>query len=188
MLVVALDVGTSSARALCFDARGEAVAGAEGQVKYTPVTTPDGGVELDPVALVEAAAGALDQCLARCGARAGEITAVGASVFWHSLLALDGGGAPLTPVITWADTRGAPGAEALRGVLDERAVHARTGAPLHSTFFPAKLAWLRQAEPGVFTRTRTWCGFAEYLQSCLAGQLRASVSMASGTGLLDHTT
>ena len=45
MLVLALDVGTSSARARVFDASGRAQAGAEGQVTYEPRTTPDGGVE-----------------------------------------------------------------------------------------------------------------------------------------------
>ena len=107
MLVVALDVGTSSARARVFDAEGRALPGAEGHVAYEPSTTPDGGVELDPGALLEAVADALDRCLAGAGARAGDVAAVGASVFWHSLLALDRDGRPLTSVITWADTRSA---------------------------------------------------------------------------------
>src|SRR5216683_7596622 len=103
MLVVALDVGTSSARARVFDAMGRAQAGAEGHVAYEPTTSADGGVELDPGELMEAVASALDRCLAGAGA----VAAVGVSVFWHSLLALDGDGRPLTPVITWADTRSA---------------------------------------------------------------------------------
>ena len=45
MLVVALDVGTSSARARVFDAAGRAQAGAEGHVAYEPTTSADGGVE-----------------------------------------------------------------------------------------------------------------------------------------------
>jgi gluconokinase len=186
MLVVALDVGTSSARARAFDGSGRPFAGAEGHVSYGPHTTPDGGVELDAEPLLEAVAGALDQCLAGCADRAGEIAAVGASVFWHSLLALDHQHRPLTPVITWADTRSAAAAAALRRAHDERAIHARTGAPLHSTFFPAKLAWLRDARPDVFKRARTWCGFAEFLQARLTGSLSVSLSMASGTGLLDQ--
>ena len=55
MLVVALDVGTSSARARVFDAAGRAQAGAEGHVAYEPTTSADGGVELHPGALMEAA-------------------------------------------------------------------------------------------------------------------------------------
>jgi gluconokinase len=186
MLVVALDVGTSSARARVFDAAGRAQAGAEGHVAYEPTTSADGGVELHPGALMEAVASALDRCLAGAGARAGDVAAVGVSVFWHSLLALDGDGRPLTPVFTWADTRSAAAALALRRELDERAIHARTGAPLHSAFFPAKLRWLRRARPEVFRRAATWCGFGEYLQAQLTGALSASLSMASGTGLLDQ--
>jgi gluconokinase len=186
MLVLALDVGTSSARARVFDEAGRAQPGAEGQVAYEPRTTRDGGVELDADALLAAVASALDAGVAGCGARASEIAAVGASVFWHSLLALDGAGRPLTPVITWADTRGAPAAAALRRAHDERRIHARTGAPLHSAFFPAKLRWLRESRPEVFARAAVWCGFGEYLHARLTGRRAASLSMASGTGLLDQ--
>jgi gluconokinase len=186
MLVLALDVGTSSARARVFDAAGRARPGAEGQVTYEPRTTPDGGVELDADRLLDAVTNALDACLAGCGAHASQIAAVGASVFWHSLLALDAAGRPLTPVITWADTRSAPAAAALRREHDERHVHVRTGAPLHSAFFPAKLRWLRDTRPEVFARAAVWCGFGEYLHARLTGRLAASLSMASGTGLLDQ--
>jgi len=186
MLVLALDVGTSSARARVFDAGGRAQPGAEGQVGYEPRTGADGGVDLDADVLLAAAAEAIDACLAGLGASAGRIAAVGASVFWHSLLALDATGRPLTPVITWADTRSAGAADALRRAHDERRIHARTGAPLHPAFFPAKLRWLRQARPEAFTRAATWCGFGEYLHARLTGRLAASLSMASGTGLLDQ--
>ena len=183
MWILALDVGTSSIRAIGYDALGRPLPGADARVSWEPAATPDGGSELDPEDLVAATALAIDRCLASAF---GPPAAVGASVFWHSLLALDGDGRPLTKLITWADTRSAGAAEALRARLDETAVHARTGAPLHSTFFPAKLTWLRQARPDVFARAATWCGFAEYLLLRLTGRLRASVSMASGTGLLDQ--
>src|SRR4029077_8760729 len=105
MFVMAVDVGTSSARACCFDASGTRVPGAEARVAYPSLTSPDGGVELDADAVLDAVATAVDVSLAGCGRRTSEIAAVGASVFWHSLLALDAEGAPLTRVLTWADTR-----------------------------------------------------------------------------------
>ena len=183
MWILALDVGTSSIRAIGYDALGRPLPGVDGRVGCEPTPTPDGGSELDPEELVAATASAIDRCVASAP---GPPAAVGASVFWHSLLALDADGRPLTSIITWADTRSAGAAEALRARLDEAAVHARTGAPLHSTFFPAKLTWLREAMPDVFARAATWCGFAEYLLLRFTGRLRASVSMASGTGLLDQ--
>ena len=186
MLVMALDVGTSSARAACFDAAARPLPGAEGRVSFAPRTAPDGTVEFDADALVGAVASAVDGCLAGAGARAAEIAGVGASVFWHSLLALDGERRPLTPLLTWADTRSAAAASTLRARLDGRATHARTGAPLHAAFYPARLAWLRASRPDVFARAATWCGFAEYLLARLTGTLQVSISMASGTGLLDQ--
>ncbi|HSE06488.1 MAG TPA: gluconokinase [Methylomirabilota bacterium] len=186
MLVLALDVGTSSARARAFDAAGRAQPGAEGQVGYEPRATPDGGVELDAERLLAAAVESIDACLAGLGGGAGRIAAVGVSVFWHSLLALDAAGRPLTPVITWADTRSAGAAEALRRAHDERRIHARTGAPLHPAFFLAKLRWLREARRDAFARAATWCGFGEYLHARFTGRLATSLSMASGTGLLDQ--
>ena len=188
MLVMALDVGTSGARARAFDPTGRALPDAVGHVAYEPRTTADGGVELDADELLRALAQAIDGCVAGCGARAGEIAAVGASVFWHSLLALDRAGRPLTAVITWADTRSAAAAASLRRAHDPARVHARTGAPLHSTFFPAKLRWLREARPAIFDRAAIWCGFAEYLQAQLTGLVATSLSMASGTGLLDQSS
>jgi gluconokinase len=183
MWILALDVGTSSTRAIGYDAAGRPLPGADARVGYEPATTPDGGVELDAEELVAATVSAVDRCLA---VAPGPPAAVAGSVFWHSVLALDAAGRPLTGVITWADTRSAAAAKELRARLDERAIHSRTGAPLHSTFFPAKLTWLRETRPEVFARAVTWCGFAEYLLLRLTGRLRTSVSMASGTGLLDQ--
>jgi gluconokinase len=183
MWILALDVGTSSVRAIGFDERGSVLPGVDARTSWEPATTADGGAELDPEALVASTASTIDRCLE---AAPDPPAAVGASVFWHSLLALDAGRRPVSAVITWADTRSAGTADRLRTRLDESAIHARTGAPIHSTFFPAKLAWLREARPEIFSRATTWCGFAEYLLLRLTGKLQASVSMASGTGLLDQ--
>jgi len=182
--IMAVDVGTSSARAMLFGAGGRALDGARGQVQYEPRTTADGGVELDADLLLDAVARAIDECLAAGGAD--PVEAVGISAFWHGLLPLDVDGRPLRAVITWADTRPARAAAELRVRLDADAVRARAGAPLHAAFFPAKLRWLREAEPRVLDGARRIAGFAEYLLWRLTGAWRTSVSMASGTGLLAH--
>jgi gluconokinase len=184
MWVLALDVGTSSARAVGYDAAARPVAGLDASVAYEPVFTADGGAELDADHLLEAVAGTIDRCLA---AAREPPAASGASIFWHGLLLLDGMGAPLTPVFTWADTRSAAAARTLRARLDEASIYARTGAPLHATFFPAKLTWLREEDPALLARAATVCGFAEYLLMRMTGRLASSLSMASGTGLLDQS-
>jgi ribulose kinase len=87
-LVLALDVGTSSARAMLFDRRGIAVPAVQAQTPYKMRLTPDGGVEADADALVQIVARVIDEVLVEAGPLAEQIVAVGTSCFWHSLLAV----------------------------------------------------------------------------------------------------
>jgi len=165
--VLALDVGSSSVRAQVFDARGEPVDELR-QAAYRG-DDPDEIVRLAR----EVIAG-----------READADAVGVSCFGHSLLALDARGRPLTPVLGWRDVRSAPQSKELRRRLDAAAVHARTGQHLHPSYWPAKLAWLAETEPDVFGGAARFVSFADYLR----GEPVTSVSIASGTGLLDLGT
>ena len=169
MTVLALDVGSSSVRAQCFDEHAEPVDELR-QEKY------DGRDPDEIVALVRKVIGGRDE-----GA-----DAVGTSCFGHALLALDENGRPLTGILGWRDTRSADAAEWLRRRLDSAAVHARTGAYLHPAFWPAKLAWLAETEPEVFRSAARFVSLCDYLYEQLRGGTpAASLSIASGTGLLD---
>ena len=106
------------------------------------------------------------------------------SCFAHSLVAVDEDWNALTPILGWRDTRSAAAAEWLARRLDAEAVHARTGAFLHPSFWPAKLAWLAETEPETFRRAAWFVSFADYLR----GSPETSPSMASTSGLLDLTT
>jgi gluconokinase len=103
-------------------------------------------------------------------------------------MGVDGSGRPTTELLTWADTRSAPETRRLRARFDERAYHARTGCFFHASYWPAKLRWLRSTRPSVVRRTTRWISLAEYLYQQLFGETRVSISIASGTGLLDVTT
>ena len=124
--------------------------------------------------------------LDRAAADGREVTAVATSTFWHCLLGLDDRGRPITPVYSWADARSAPHAAELRERLDEQAIHARTGCRLHSSYWPAKLAWLRDTQPDTFERVAVWVSPGEYVHRRLLGDAAVGVSMASGTGLFDQ--
>jgi gluconokinase len=183
-MVIALDVGTSSARATLHDDRGRAVEGRFHRIGYRARVTPDGGAELDADTLLDAVGRCLDHVLA--GRAPGDVAAVGVSTFWHGLLGFDAHGHPTTPVFLWGDTRSAGDAQLLRSALDEESLRQRTGCHVHSTYWPARLRWLARVEPAAVARTATWGSFGEYLELRLFGTARTSVSMASGTGLLDQ--
>jgi gluconokinase len=163
MTILALDIGSSSVRAQRFDDEGEP-AGELRQERYQT---------LDAVEVAGLVGRVLD----------GEEPDA-TSCFAHSLLAVDRAFRPLTPILGWRDTRSASAAEWLRRRLDGEAVHARTGAFLHPSFWPAKLAWLAEAEPETFRRAACFVSFSDFVR----GAPETSLSMASATGLLDLTT
>lgn len=182
--VLALDVGTSSVRALLCDATGQAIPGQTAQQTYAPQTSTDGASTFDPAMLLTATTTVIDAVLHGAGKLTHEIRAVALDTFWHSLVALDAQDAPLTPVITWADTRPRQAAHALRAELDAAALHQRTGAPLHASYWPAKLRWLADAQPTVVAHAAQFVSVGEYLHRQFLGRSVCALCMASGTGLL----
>ncbi len=161
--MLALDVGSSSVRAQQLDERGEPA----GELRQE-------GYESDDPAEVAAAVRRV----------LGDEEPDATSCFAHSLVAVDEDWNALTPILGWRDTRSAAAAEWLARQLDAEAVHARTGAFLHPSFWPAKLAWLAETEPETFRRAAWFVSFADYLY----GKPETSLSMASTSGLLDLTT
>lgn len=182
--VLAIDIGTSSARALLFDGQGDPVRDAHAQRTYPLTTNEQGEVSVDADQLLEVVCACVDEALAAAGERAKHIIAVACDTFWHSFLAVDDGGRPLTPVITWADTRAREASASLRRELDPAAIHERTGAPLHTSYWPARLRWLAQSQPDTFKHAASFISFGEYLHHRVLGRSVCSLCMASGTGLL----
>ena len=185
-LVLALDVGTSGLRAFLFDARARPIRSCIAHSDRAVRTSADGEATLDASERASAAIGAIDRVVDRAGKRAGEIAAVATSTFWHSLVGIDTTGKPTTRVLTWADTRARRAAQGLRRELDEDALHARTGCRVHASYLPAKLRYLREAEPDAYRRTACWLSFGEYLYLRLFGERRAGHGMASASGLYDQ--
>jgi gluconokinase len=181
-MVVALDIGSSSVRVMAFDGNLKTVRGSKTQIPYSPRREEDGTAEVDAEFLIDLVTRALDRTMSWLGPHT-EIAAVGASTFWHGLLGLNARGRPTTPVFLWSDTRSWRQAKALRERLDSEAVRRRTGAPIHPTYWPAKLAWLRETQPPVFARTQRWVSIGDLLYERYLGQRGTSPSIASGTGL-----
>jgi len=145
--------------------------------------TREGGAEIDAARALRQVVGVIDGVLER--APAGEITQIAACTFWHSLLGIDAKGKPTTAVLGWADNRSREHVAMLRSRLDEAAVHSRTGAHFHSSFWPAKLLWLSAEHKDSWRRTARWCSLGDHLQMQFTGEAASDISMASGTGMLD---
>jgi gluconokinase len=179
--VLALDLGTSSGRALVLDSSATPVPGALARHKVLPAYGRQGEATLDLDGYVEG----LLSCIDELG-RAGHLDDVGAVVLssqWHSIVALDNHDVALTPVVPWVDTRSVP--PQVPGDFDEHAFHARTGAWLHRLYWTRRIPWLRAT---LGASARRFAGLPDLVLERLTGERVSSVSIASGTGTLDLAT
>lgn len=181
--VLALDLGTSSVRALVFDTEGKAVPGMLARRKAQLAIDDDGKAELDPHEVVDTVGECLDEVAA--GGHLDPVQDVAVSCAWHSVIAADADGRPRTGALTWADTRAAELVPSLRERVDPEHLLARTGALPHITFWTVKVPWLARTLTPPPAR---YLGLSEYVTARLLGEPGASISMASGTGLLDLVT
>lgn len=183
--VLALDIGTSSVRSALYDCAGNVLPRTMVKNERRLVATEDGGAEIDAEDAFQQVVQAIDDVLKKSEKVKGEIICSAASSFWHSLVGIDSNGKPTTKVFGWADTRSREQVAILRKKFEETEVHYRTGARFHSSFWPAKLLWLRSEFPTVFQRTEKWISLSDYVALRLFGKAITSVSMASATGVFD---
>jgi gluconokinase len=187
-LVLAIDIGSSSLRTNLYTAQARQLVHLETQSAYEVRTTPDGGVEIDPGALLECLFSAIDKTLELAGERASNVRGVGMCSLVSNVLGVDEGGEPTTPIYTWADTRCAREAEELRAALIQEDIYERTGCPIHTSYLPARLLWLQRDRPGAYGRTTRWISLGDLVHLKLFGRAWQSLSVASWSGLLNRHT
>ena len=183
-VLLGLDAGTTATKAVTTGLDGGLRDAAS--VGYPLLIPRPGWAELDGGVLVEAAVTALRDVVLRTRARGDTVVGLSLSAAMHGLVPMAGDGAPLGPLVTWADGRSA--AQALALVSDGRArgLHARTGTPVHPMSPLAKLAWWTQHDPDLVASTPRWGGVKDLLLAGLCGRPDVvDLSSASATGMYD---
>jgi len=149
--VMALDEGSTSARAVLVNPDGEIVADARNPV--VPQFPRPRWVELDPVALWQAQRRSMEAVMAKVGAVSDDIVAVGVTTHRETCLVWDRRtGDPVHPALMWMSKQTDSIVEGWRaeGLDDE--FRTRTGLFNDSFFSAAKLAWIVENVPGVRSR------------------------------------
>ena len=181
--VLAVDIGTSSVRAMVFNRSGGIEA--RSQIGYGTTRPAPYFEEQDPDLVRQEVYRAIAACLAQPGADPGTIGAVSFSSQMYGIFALDSEDRPLTHNILWSDGRAERQAEAMKRTHGERWLYPETGCPMNSIYPLAKLAWLREVRPDVFGAARRFVSIKEYVTQPLVGEWAVDYSMASATGMLD---
>lgn len=155
------------------------------RIEHAFTATGDGGSEMDVDKALSLVIEAIDAILRKSAKLKGRIECVASCSFMHSLVGVNARVNPTTKVLGWADNRGREYSAVLKRRFDEETIHNRTGAHFHSSFWPAKLLWLRNGFPDVFAKTVKWLSFSDYVALKLFGEAATSLSMASATGIFD---
>jgi glycerol kinase len=144
--LLALDAGTTSARAIVFDAGGAVRAVAQ---KEFPQHYPQPGwVEHDADDIWSTQIGVAVEALGRAGLRASDVAAIGIANQRETTLLWDrASGQPIARAIVWQDRRTADVCDRLRADGREAFVRERTGLVLDAYFSATKIAWLLDHVP-----------------------------------------
>jgi glycerol kinase len=150
VLYLALDQGTSSSRAMLFDARGQVVA--TEQAALASSYPGPGWVEQDPEHIWRTSLGVCQAVLAQAPSGA-DVRAMGITNQRETVVLWDRAtGEALAPAIVWQDRRTADDCAALRADGVEPMLQARTGLLADPYFSATKIRWLLDHVPGARRR------------------------------------
>jgi len=182
-LLLAIDAGTGSVRAVLFDADGGQVA--IGQREYSHAAEPGvpGSQVFDTAANWELACACVAEAIERSGAPASAIRAVATTSMREGMVLYDEGGREI-----WAcpnvDSRAGAEAAALVESGEAEEIYALAGDWVAITA-PARVRWIAAHRPEVFSRIRHVGMLGDWLATRLSGEYATDVSLGSSSGMFD---
>jgi glycerol kinase len=192
-ILLAMDQGTSSSRAIAFTARG-AIAAAD-QHPFEQIYPASGWVEHDPEVIWATTISATREVLKRLREKRQPVAAIGVTNQRETTLLWDRRtGIPVHNAIVWQDRRTADACRKLQEAGHEEEVIEKTGLRLDPYFSATKLAWILDAVPDA--RTAAAAGHLAFgtvdsflIWRLTGGRLHVTdVSNASRTALFDIRT
>lgn len=136
--ILAIDQGTTSSRAIVFDAQGQALHVA--QQEFAQHYPADGWVEHDPEEIWSSVLGVTKNVLSQMD---GSPAAIGITNQRETTVVWDrNSGQPIYNAIVWQDRRTADFCASLRSEGHETDITARTGLLLDPYFSASKIAWI----------------------------------------------
>jgi glycerol kinase len=179
--IIAVDIGTSSLRALLYDANACVVC--MDQRENMPSSFSDGRVEQDPAAWQSVLPAVLKTCGQVAVAKGIEIIGVTVTAQRSSVIPVDVRGVPLHPAIMWQDRRTAELAQEMEA--HNRLVYGRTGLKISPVFSAIKMTWLRRNRPDIWSKTYKLIGIQDWAIYLLTGRFATDHTFASRTNLFD---
>ena len=183
-LLLGIDIGTTGTRAVLIAEDGRVVSAATAE--HAPMSTPrPGWAEQDPEDWWCASVQAVRRVLRETGFSGADVRGVGLSGQMHGVVLLDTRAEVLRPSIIWCDQRSQVQCNFITERVGRENLIELTCNPALTGFSAPKLLWIREHEPGLFSRARKFLLPKDYIRFRLTGEYATEVSDASGTLLFD---
>lgn len=188
MLVLGLDLGSSSVKASVLDAAtGTCLGAAQYPKDEQRIDAPQPGwAEQDPDMWWQNTKLALADALHKARAKAADIRAIGISYQMHGLVLVDAQQKVLRPAIIWCDSRAVPyGQKAYNSLGSEQCLGELLNSP--GNFTAAKLAWVKEQQPEVYERIHRVMLPGDFLAMKLSGEITTTATGLSEGILWDYS-
>lgn len=179
--IIAVDTGTTSMRAVLFDATSRVlhIARRDNPPRYYP----DGRVEQNPETWKRCLFALLREASEYANAESLPIIALSLTSQRSSVIPIDKEGTPLHNAIMWQDIRTDPLCDDMKEVEPE--VYLKSGLRITSVFSAIKMKWFKTERPDIYRHAWKMVGIQDYLLFLLTGRLVTDRSLASRTNLFD---
>ena len=183
-IVVGIDIGTSGVKILAVDISGE-VRGA-GYREYPCCYPNPGWVEQDVDVLWQKLCEASHETIHKNNLNPAEIKSIGISSQRGTFIPVDHQLRPLMNSIVWSDSRAMKEVQWISNALGAERYHQVSGVPLSGLWSYAKIKWLIDHEPEIFSRTYKILNGQEYfLHKLGAEELSTDPASTTLNGMLD---
>ena len=181
--LLGIDIGTSSTKAVLIDATGKLLGKA--QSEYEIDSPRPGWAEQHPETWWLAVKTTVSAVVANNQPASRDILGLGLSGQMHGTVLLDEKRSLLRPAVIWADRRSQKQCQAVSEVLGKERLRELAGNSISPGFMAATLLWLKENEPGTFSRVATVFLPKDYVRFKLTGEVGTEVTDASSSLLLD---
>lgn len=181
--VIGVDLGTSAVKILLVNEQGDVVQ--EVSKSYPLIQEKTGYSEQDPKSWVDQATSGLFDLLNNFEGDPKDIEGISFSGQMHGLVLLDENNEVLRHAILWNDTRTTAECRKIYEVIGEERLLAITKNPALEGFTLPKILWVKEHEPKLFSKVKSFVLPKDYLRYKLTGKLQMEYSDAAGTLLLD---
>lgn len=181
-LLLGIDIGTSSAKAVLFDPDTSSVIAAAGREYDILRPLPDRS-EQHPEAWWGATVGAARAVLAHANGRT--VAGIGLCGQMHGTVLLDGAHMPLGDAIIWSDQRAAAQVDELIAPFGAARFAAIAGTLPAAGFMGVTLLWLKAHLPARLEQAKIVLFPKDYVRFRLTGELATDASDAASSALFD---